>query len=101
MKVSFFFFSFGCLLFYVFYERCCVVQIDCRSVSSEAFVRLAFPVLRDCFLKIVIVRTTKREEKKGEEDLVLWAWYFPRRDTHSLSHTRDQGVNEAAAKKVR
>lgn len=82
--------------------RCCVVQIDCRSVSSEAFVRLAFPVLRDCFLKIVIVKTTKTE-KKGEEvrgEVGFCGLVFPAsRHTHSLSHSRDQGVNEAAAKK--
>lgn len=30
-------------------------QIDCRNVSSAAEVRVVFPALRDCFLKIAIL----------------------------------------------
>lgn len=79
--------------------RCCVVQIDCRSVSSEAFVRLAFPVLRDCFLKIVIVKPPKENKKGGGGARSCYGLGISRVATLSLTHSRDQGVNEAAAKK--
>jgi hypothetical protein len=46
-------------------RTCCqYLQMDCRSVSSDALVRVVLPVFKECFLKMVMADVWSAEHSE-------------------------------------